>query len=308
VVLAKQAAADGEIAYQSEILAAMVGTVLDGRYRLDEKLGQGGIGVVYRAVHLRTSRTVAVKVLLPEWAQAGGMSARFEREARAAGFLKHPNIVEVIALGRVEDGPLYLVMELCEGRSVGDALEDGRFAPRRALAVARQALEGVGFAHQHGFIHRDLKPDNLMLVGQPGVEVVKILDFGLVKLVGLAAAELGEEKLTATGMVFGTPVYMAPEQALGRGVDHRADLYAIALILFEMLCGDPPFYSDESSAVLRMHLAAPRPRLAERGLTSAPAALEAAVARALAVKADDRFQTAGEMLAALDAAAATLAD
>lgn len=284
----------------------MLGTLLDGRYRLEEKLGQGGIGAVYRAVHVRTGRAVAVKVLLPEWAQAGGMAARFEREARAAGFLKHTNIVEVIALGRVDGGPLYLVMELCTGVSVGDALADGVFAPPRALAIARQALQGVGFAHQHGFIHRDLKPDNLMLVGPPGREVVKLLDFGLVKLVGLAAAELGEEKLTATGMIFGTPVYMAPEQALGRGVDHRADLYALGLILFEMLCGMPPFYSEESSAVLRMHLSAPRPRLAERGLAAATPALEALVARALAVRADDRFESAADMLAALDAAALSL--
>jgi serine/threonine-protein kinase len=302
----KQALRTGEIEYESVDTRSVVGTLLDGRYRLEEKLGQGGIGAVYRAVHVRTGRSVAVKVLLPEWAQAGGMAARFEREARAAGFLKHANIVEVIALGRVEHGPLYLVMELCTGESVGDALADGVFAPARALALARQALQGVGFAHQHGFIHRDLKPDNLMLVGEPGREVVKILDFGLVKLVGLAAAELGEEKLTATGMVFGTPVYMAPEQALGRGVDHRVDLYALGLILFEMLVGAPPFYSDEGSAVLRMHLSAPRPRLAERGLAGATPALEALVARALAVRAEERFATAAEMIAALDVAAGSL--
>jgi serine/threonine-protein kinase len=286
----------------------VIGTLLDGRYRLEEKLGQGGIGAVYRAVHVRTGRTVAVKVLLPEWAQAGGMAARFEREARAAGFLKHANIVEVIALGRVEGGALYLVMELVSGVSVGDALADGdgAFAPARALSIARQALQGIGFAHQHGFIHRDLKPDNLMLVGPPGQEVVKLLDFGLVKLVGLAASEIGEEKLTATGLVFGTPVYMAPEQALGRGVDHRADLYSLGLILFEMLCGMPPFYSEESSAVLRMHLAAPRPRLSDRGLTAATPALESLVARALAIRADDRFDSAAAMMAAVDAAALSL--
>lgn len=304
----KQSARTGEIEYESGDTRSVIGTLLDGRYRLEEKLGQGGIGAVYRALHVRTGRTVAVKVLLPEWAQAGGMAARFEREARAAGFLKHDNIVEVIALGRVEGGPLYLVMELVSGVSVGDALADGdgAFAPARALAIARQALQGVGFAHQHGFIHRDLKPDNLMLVGPPGQEVVKLLDFGLVKLVGLAASEIGEEKLTATGMVFGTPVYMAPEQALGRGVDHRADLYSLGLILFEMLCGMPPFYSEESSAVLRMHLAAPRPRLSDRGLARATPALESLVARALAIRADDRFESAAVMVAAVDAAALSL--
>ncbi len=304
----KQPTRTGEIEYQSGDTRSVIGSLLDGRYRLEEKLGQGGIGAVYRAVHVRTGRTVAVKVLLPEWAQAGGMAARFEREARAAGFLKHANIVEVIALGRVAGGALYLVMELVSGVSVGDALADGdgAFAPARALAIARQALQGVGFAHQHGFIHRDLKPDNLMLVGPPGQEVVKLLDFGLVKLVGLAASEIGEEKLTATGLVFGTPVYMAPEQALGRGVDHRADLYSLGLILFEMLCGMPPFYSEESSAVLRMHLAAPRPRLSDRGLAGATPALESLVARALAIRADDRFESAAAMVAAVDAAAASL--
>jgi serine/threonine-protein kinase len=285
----------------------VVGTVLDGRFRLDAQLGQGGIGVVYRAQHVRSGRVLAIKVLLPEWAQAGDMAARFEREARAAGFLKHPNIVEVIALGCVPDGPLYLVMELVEGESVGDALADGNFAPARALAVARQALEGLGFAHQHGFIHRDLKPDNLMLVGRaaehPGL--VKILDFGLVKLVGAAAAELGADKLTATGVVFGTPAYMAPEQVLGRPVDHRADLYAMGLILFEMMCGRPPFQADESAQVMRMHAAAPRPTLVDGGLPvhQVTPALEAVVARAITRRAEDRFASASEMIAAIDEAA-----
>ena len=286
----------------------MLGEVIDGRYRLDEQLGQGGMGTVFRACHMRTGRTVAVKVLLAEWAQTGPMAARFEREARAAGFLKHPNLVEVLALGRIPDGPLYLVMEHVPGRPLGDLLEDGALAPRRALALARQALEGIGFAHTHGFIHRDLKPDNLMIAGEPGHEMVKVLDFGLVKLVGLAAAELGADKLTATGMVFGTPVYMAPEQALGRVVDHRADLYALGLVLFEMLAGEPPFYSDESPAVMRMHASAPRPRLVDRGMDPAAAspALEALLARAIALRPDDRFGSAGEMVAAIDQAAATL--
>jgi eukaryotic-like serine/threonine-protein kinase len=287
----------------------VLGEVIDGRYRLEARLGQGGMGTVYRAEHLRSGRTVAIKVLLAEWAQTGTMAARFEREARAAGFLKHPNLVEVLALGRIPpDGPLYLVMEMVEGRPLGDLLEDGPLAPARALAVTRQALDGLGFAHQHGFIHRDLKPDNLMVLGTPGNEHVKVLDFGLVKLVGLAAAELGADKLTATGMVFGTPVYMAPEQVLGRVVDHRSDLYALGLVLFEMLSGEPPFYSDESSAVMRMHVAAPRPRLADRGMDPGlvTPALESLVARAIAVRPDDRFASAGEMMAALDLAAGSI--
>ena len=142
-----------------------------------------------------------------------------------------------------------------------------------------------------------------------GGELVKILDFGLVKLVGAAADALGAERLTATGAVFGTPVYMSPEQALGRPVDARADLYAVGLILFEMLTGQPPFYSDDRSAVMRMHCAAPRPTLAARGLAAADAspALDGLLARALARRADDRFASAADMIAALDAAAAGLA-
>jgi serine/threonine-protein kinase len=282
----------------------VVGQTLDGRYLLDAQLGQGGMGTVYRATHVRSGRQVAIKVLLPEWAQTGPMASRFEREARAAGFLKHPNLVDVLALGRVPDGPLYLVMELCAGRPLGDLLEDGALAPARAFAIAHQALDGVGFAHQHGFIHRDLKPDNLMIAGEPGREQVKVLDFGLVKLVGLAAAELGADKLTATGLVFGTPLYMSPEQALGRVVDHRADLYALGLVLFEMLTGEPPFYSDQASAVMRMHTAAPRPRLVDRGLAPelATAELEEVVARAIAVRPEDRFGSAAEMRAALERA------
>src|SRR5438105_4926793 len=168
---------------------------------------------------------------------ASGMSPvaettkRFAREANAVRLLDHPNLVAAIDVF-VESGYLFLVMERVYGVTLGKVLAKGPLAPRRALVLTRQLLDGVGHAHGHGLVHRDLKPDNIMLVDMGGWESAKIVDFGLVKLIGDAEAAMGGAKLTTTGLVFGTPAYMAPEQALGRGVDGRADLYALATILF----------------------------------------------------------------------------
>ncbi len=285
------------------------GRVVAGRYRVKVLVGLGGMGAVYEAEHLPTGRSLALKVLLHERGGVAGLAARFQREAKAQSLLDHPNIAEVLDLGALEEGPLFLAMELLRGISLADAIETGPLQPRRALVIARQVLDGLGHAHRNGMIHRDLKPENVMLVteGDPGHEheVVKICDFGLVKLVGETAAELGGgHDLSQTGVVFGTPEYMSPEQALGRTVDARADLYSLGIILFEMLAGQRPFGSADPLALLRMQVTTPPPALPDvaPGRSWCTPELAALVARALRKRREERFAGAEEMTAALDAA------
>jgi serine/threonine-protein kinase len=198
------------------------------------------------------------------------------------------------------------VLELARGPSLADVMREGAVAPRRALVIARQVLDGLDHAHGQGLVHRDLKPENLILTraGEPGreYELVKILDFGLVKLLDAAAAAIGGDVLTRTGITFGTPMYMAPEQALGRGVDGRADLYALGVMIFEMLTGVPPFSGKDPAALLRAHVGTPPPRLAAvaAGAPWVTPAIEALIGGALVKKPDDRFPTAAVMRAALD--------
>jgi eukaryotic-like serine/threonine-protein kinase len=288
----------------------LLGRVVEGQFRITRLLGRGSMGAVYESEHLRGGARFAIKVLSAKMGRAGDLEARFEREARASGLLQHPNIVEVKAYGRLDDSVPYLVMELVDGPALGEVLERGALAPARALVIARQILSAVGYAHSLGLVHRDLKPDNVMLgKGPGGVEQVKILDFGIVKLVGeLAAAEVGSEQLTQTGVVFGTPTYMAPEQALARELDGRADVYAIGCILFEMLLGRPPFQGRDAMEILRQQVSVKPPTLACAGLQASACtpALEELVAKALAKKPEKRFGQAGEMIAALDAAFETM--
>ena len=285
----------------------LLGQTLDGRHRIEAILGRGGMGTVYAAIHLESGRRVAVKTLLPELNESPEIRRRFEREARAAGFLQHPNLVEVYEMGAAPDGTLYLIMELVEGVSVGDALDlECTIHPRRTLVIARQVLLGLGHAHPLGLVHRDLKPDNIMLARAGGsgaeYEQVKLLDFGVVQLLSDAAGVFGTEQLTRTGVTFGTPAYMAPEQALGRDVDTRADLYSLGIILFEMLTGRRPFESDESLALLRMHIGHPPPSLAAvaPGAGFCTDAMERLIARALAKMPGERYADTREMAAALE--------
>jgi serine/threonine-protein kinase len=273
-------------------LSAVVGRVVGGRYTIRRLIGQGGVAAVYEAVDAG-GHEVAVKMMLP------GMPAevveRFRREARVAPLLRHPNIVEILEL--IEDDDLYLVMELVRGRSVASLIEDALLAVRRTLVIMRQVLEGVGHAHAGGLIHRDLKPANLMVCEEP-YDRVKVLDFGAVKLLS------GEDRLTQTGMVFGTAAYVSPEQVLGRPLDARADLYALGVVLFEMLTGRLPFRSPDPQSLLRQHVAAPIPTLASAvpGRPWCTPALEHLVRRALDKQPDLRWETAAAMCAGLDAA------
>ena len=287
----------------------MLGRLVEGRYRIRSTLGRGAMGTVYEVADESSGRRFALKVLRPGVAgHFGDVKARFEREARASSLLQHPNIVAVHTFGHVEKGVPYLLMEYIDGDALGDLLEQGALPALRALHIARQILSGVGYAHALGMVHRDLKPDNVMIARDPGgADVVKLLDFGIVKLVSdLAAAEVGTEELTQAGVVFGTPEYMAPEQILSRSLDGRLDLYAIGCLLFEMLTGRPPFCGEDRMAILKGHISGTVSSLASAGLPEYPPELEAVVAGALAKKPDDRFADAAQMVAAIDAARRSL--
>ncbi|HWO26721.1 MAG TPA: serine/threonine-protein kinase [Kofleriaceae bacterium] len=292
-------------------LAELVGREVGGRYRITRALGRGGTGAVYEAVQLADGAPLAIKLVLPGGVPPELVAERFRREALAARLLDHPSIVGIRELVE-EGGELYIVMELLHGRSVAAELMGGALAARRTLVIARQVLEALAHAHGRGVIHRDLKPDHLFLTqaGAPGREYerVKLIDLGLVELVGPAAALAGPAPPPPPGVIFGTPAYMAPEQALGEPVDGRADLYALGITIFEMLTGRVPFRSPDLTTLVRMQVSMPAPPLASsaRGRPWCTPALEHLVARALAKRPADRFADAAEMTAALEAAFSSL--
>ncbi len=281
-----------------------VGLVIDERYRILSLVGRGGMGSVYKAEHMGIGRTVAIKLLHPTLARVEEVSKRFEREALAVGRIGHPNCVDVTDFGKLDDGSLYLVMEYLEGRSVGDVLAaERRVAPLRALHIMRHVLRGLGHAHAAEIIHRDMKPENILLVQQDNdPDFAKILDFGIAKLVGSASDKDDSVKLTQAGVAFGTPIYMSPEQAVGNPVDGRADLYGASVVLYEMITGRPPFYSDDKLEVLSMHTTRDVPAMREVAPDLAmPPDIEALVRRGLAKRPSERFATAADFVAEIDA-------
>jgi serine/threonine protein kinase len=270
----------------------LLGAVIHGRYLVDGVLGDGGMGVVYRARGVADGRPYAVKVLRAEFTNEQDLVARFEVEARAVAAVQHPNIVQVFEFGALEDGSRFFVMELLEGKPLSLIMHEAGRVPegqRRpidaglAVKIARQICAGLGAAHAVGIVHRDMKPDNVHVI-QRGEDrdFVKILDFGIAKVAGSQAAK------TRTGSVFGTPQYMSPEQASGeRDIDARTDIYATGILLYEMVTGRLPFDSENLMAILAAHMYQPpvRPRTIPLVKQVSPA-LEAVLLKALA---KDRF-------------------
>jgi serine/threonine protein kinase len=240
---------------------ALIGQTLGGRYRVTSLIGSGGMGAVYRAEHVQLHKTVALKVLNAEMAAHREAALRFEREALVSARIQHPHVVSATDSGRLADGSLYLVLEYVAGKSLREVVDaEGRMNPARALNICAQIAEALAAAHRAEIVHRDLKPGNVMLSIEEGnPEFVKVLDFGLARLSG-EPSHTGEP-LTKSGSVFGTPEYMSPEQARGEVVDHRSDLYALGVILFELLSGKAPFSAPELVAVLIKHLQEPPPPL-----------------------------------------------
>ncbi len=286
---------------------AMLGQTLSGRYRIERILGEGGMGTVYAVEHLHMRKRLAVKILHPEMSRLPEVVARFEREAMAAAHIDHPNVAAATDFGKLDDGSFFLVLEYVEGKSLRDAIALGRIDVGRALHVMAQIASALGRAHAIGIVHRDLKPENVMLVQRDeDADFVKVLDFGIAKVpVGeLSAFEMKEGPaqpvLTQLGMVYGTPEYMAPEQALGQSVDRRADLYALGIIAYEMLTGSRPFDHESKVTLLGMHVTAPvRPMSEVAAEAKVPPEIEAIVLRLLAKEASQRFADARELLDAM---------
>jgi len=279
----------------------LLGSVLGDRYRVISRIGIGGMGVVYRAQHITLKHDLAVKVLLPEFGGKEEFVRRFEREAESASRLAHPHIIAVTDFGRTAEGLLFLAMEYLDGRSLSSLIREGPLPVDRAVTIVRQMLTALNRAHAAGIVHRDLKPDNIMLIDREGHhDFVKILDFGIAKV---TEPEPGREALTQAGVVFGTPEYLSPEQALGDKIDARADLYATGVILFEMLTGHRPFESEDKMRIISMHLSHPVPRM--RSLYPAvavPRTLEDVVMQALEKERENRFASASAFLMALEEA------
>ncbi|GAA1788985.1 hypothetical protein GCM10009735_20800 [Actinomadura chokoriensis] len=273
----------------------MAGKLIAARYRLAERLGQGGMGVVHRAVDERLGRPVAVKLLEPQGAAADGLVARFEREARLAGGLQHHGITTVHDFG-AEAGALYLVMELVSGQDLGRRVRgSGPLPADLVIAFFRQIADALGHAHGQGVVHRDLKPANVMVTA---AEMIKICDFGIARFV----LDASKDGLTQTGAVIGTPSYMSPEQATGRPIDHRTDLYSLGCLAYELLTGRPPFTADNWMGIVHQHInTAPEPP-GGRGV-ALPRHLEELVLALLAKEPADRPADAAEVIRRLDGTA-----
>jgi TolB-like protein len=278
----------------------LVGTIVDGKYRLDAPLGRGSMGVVYRATHLQLDRAVAVKIMLESLLDMTGGFERFQREARAIARLKHGNIVTIHDFGGASDIGAYLVMEYLEGRTLRQIVaERGALSVELSIAVMRQVASAVQAAHEAGILHRDLKSENIFLEGHRGdASHVKVLDFGIAKL--LDTSDRAGQNLTEEGAIIGTPGYMSPEQAAGGRADVRSDVYSLGCILYEMLTGRLPFVAPSIPALLQMHLTE-EPVVPSELDAEVPAEMDAVVLRALAKWPEDRYQSARDLDEALAA-------
>lgn len=273
------------------------GDIVADRYEVRDELGRGGYAIVYRALDRQTGAVVALKTLRPQAPRPHEVVARFRREVQLVSKLQHPNTVRVPDYGFEPD--LFLAMELLKGYPLADVLDGvNGLEPHRAVAIARGVLESLSEAHEMGIVHRDLKPENVFLVQHSdGTESVKVLDFGIAKVLGLSEEEMAQPALTLQGRAMGTPTYMSPEQARGASLTTRSDIYAVAILLYEMLCGVPPFQGKGPMDVMLKHVNADIPPLTVPALQGT--LIDRAVRKALAKKPDDRFPTAWEFLAAL---------
>ncbi|MBX6366190.1 MAG: serine/threonine protein kinase, partial [Gemmatimonadetes bacterium] len=285
---------DGAVLRAKARSADLSGLVVGGRYRVHRRLGAGGMGTVYLAEHVRMGRRCALKVLSRALSEDAEAASRFAREAANASRVSHPNVATVYDFGETDDGLIYLAMEYVEGEPLSRLVErEGRLPAERAVGIACQIATGLAAAHRAGVVHRDLKPDNVLVaVGEDGGDLVKVIDFGIAK-----AAHDAEQDLTRTGFVVGTPRYMSPEQLVGEPADGRSDLYALGCILFEMLTGDAPWGGATPAGVTRrLTEAPPHPRALDPRI---PVALDGAIVRLLAREREERYPGAEAAAAAL---------
>jgi len=286
-----------------EIADPLLGTVLLEQFRIDEQIGTGGMGTVYRAHQTTVGRDVAIKVLRPELARDEQAVFRFEREARVAISLDHPNLVRVFLSGRLADGRLYIVMELLEGRSLADELdEQGSPSLERALIMIMKLCAGLGAVHAAGIVHRDIKPENVYLVHRGrDADFVKLVDFGIARV--LQAEGLGPTT-TQSGRVFGTATYISPEAATGEETDQRSDIYSLGVLTYQLLTGELPFEGKTAGAVLMQHVHQEPPLLQSKGRgAEVPNDVARVVMRSLSKDPEARQQSLAEFLDSLAEAA-----
>jgi serine/threonine protein kinase len=287
-----------------------VGSVLDGRFTLERLVGRGAMADVYQATDLaadpglsHNSSQVAIKILRHALTRERDALKRFDREAKVQAMIRHRNVAALLGSGVTERGEPYLVVELLRGKSLRTVIKtDGRVSAARASSYIWQALQGLSAVHARGVLHRDLKPANLMLEPSPGpVERVVLIDFGFAALEGGA-------KLTQQGHVVGSLTYLAPERLRGEAGDERSDLYAMGVILFELLAGAPPYSGTDDFELIGLHLSEPPPRVADVAPgVAVPTGLEAIIARAMAKGLDERYASAHDMAAAIEATTLAIA-
>ncbi|MGB5810831.1 MAG: serine/threonine-protein kinase, partial [Polyangiales bacterium] len=291
-----------QLVTDDEVPDALIGTVLLEQFRVDALIGTGGMGTVYRARQTTVGRDVAIKVLRLELAREQSSVVRFEREAQLAASLDHPNLVRVMLSGRLADGRLYIVMELLEGRSLADELDE-RGAPslERALIMLTKLCAGLDAVHTMGIVHRDIKPENVYLVRRgTDQDFVKLVDFGISRT--LDTDSIGTE--SQAGRVFGTAPYISPEAATGDATDRRSDIYSVGVLAYQLMTGELPFEGATAGAVLMQHVHETPPSLRTKGVGDrVPPEVAQVVMHALEKDPDDRFQTVAAFVDALVEAA-----
>ncbi len=281
---------------------SLLGQVLAGKYRMDERLNEGGMGAVYRGTHVLMDKTVAVKVLRSALAADEKIVARFSREARAASRISHPHALSVTDFGESEDGVVFLVMEYIDGKTLKEIIrEAGPMPLPRVVEIIRQVGGALDAAHEQGVVHRDLKSENIMLLNSAGPDYAKVLDFGIAKITEPSGTY--DPGLTAPDLVIGTPQYMSPEQcSQASEIDARSDLYSLGVIIYEMLVGHVPFTGKSSTAIMMKHMQEEAPSVLQER-PDVPAAVGRVVQRALAKLPDNRYQHVGDLVDDLTLAA-----
>ncbi|MGB5810388.1 MAG: serine/threonine-protein kinase, partial [Polyangiales bacterium] len=283
----------------------LVGALLAGRYEIIKRIGEGGMGLVYRGNHRDIDKPVAIKVLRDDLSHRPEVLARFRQEAKSASRIGHENIVDVSDFGETQYGASYFVMEFLDGEDLANVLgREASIGLERTCRIVLQCCRALGAAHAKHIVHRDIKPENIFLTTRGGVaEFVKIVDFGIAKMGDIETEGEPGRKLTKTGMIFGTPEYMSPEQAAGKELDHRVDIYALGIILYECLAGTVPFVGDTFMGVLTQHLFSKPPRIIEQNPEATVSTeIELVIAKALAKDPDDRYQDTAELAEAIECA------